>query len=122
MNFEKRVAQNFMTENNEIPPLYGLRKDRKEVPEGEEEKGPTQRPVCGAVVASNCRLCHFISKILQPIIQQQNYPCSSTEDMLSRVRKVNEEIDLKNCVIGSMDVKALYPSIDIDFEVKNMWK
>ena len=40
MNFEKRVTQNFMTENNEIPPLYGLRKDHKEVPEGEEEKGP----------------------------------------------------------------------------------
>ena len=40
MKFEKRLTQNFITENNEIPPLYGLRKDHKEVPEGEEEKGP----------------------------------------------------------------------------------
>ena len=118
MNFEKRVAQNFLTENNEIPPLYGLRKDHKEIPEGEEEKGPPQRPVCGAVVASNYRLSHFVSTILQPIIQQEKYPCNSTEDMLGRVRRVNEEIDLKNCVIGSMDVKALYPSIDIDFAVE----
>ena len=38
--------------------------------------------------------------------------------MLGRVRKVNEEVDLKNCIIGSMDVKALYPSIDIDFAVE----
>ena len=29
-----------------------------------------------------------------------------------------ENIKLRNCVIGSMDVKALYPSIDRDFAVK----
>ena len=38
--------------------------------------------------------------------------------MLSRVRVVNETVDLNNCIIGSMDVKALYPSIDIDFAVE----
>ena len=38
--------------------------------------------------------------------------------MLGRVKRINEEVDLKNCVIGSMDVKALYPSIDIDFAVE----
>ena len=38
--------------------------------------------------------------------------------MLSRVRRVNETVDLSNCIIGSMDVKALYPSIDIDFAVE----
>ena len=38
--------------------------------------------------------------------------------MLSRVRVVNETVDLTNCIIGSMDVKALYPSIDIDFAVE----
>ena len=29
-----------------------------------------------------------------------------------------EEINPKNCVIGSVDVKSLYPSIEIDFAVK----
>ena len=115
MKFNKKVAHNFISENNEIPPLYGLRKDHKAVPAGEEEKGPPQRPVCGAVVASNYSLSHFISTILQPVIQQEKHPCHSTEDMLSRVREVNETVDLENCTIGSMDVKALYPSIDIDF-------
>ena len=105
MKFDKRVARNYVTENNEIPPLYGLRKDHKDVPTGEEEKGPPQRPVCGAVVASNYRMSHFISSILQPVIQQAKHPCSSTEDMLSRVKLVNETVDLTNCVIGSMDVK-----------------
>ena len=37
--------------------------------------------------------------------------------MLSRVRDVNETVDLENCTIGSMDVKALYPSIDIDLAI-----
>ena len=115
MKFDKKVAHNFISENNEIPPLYGLRKDHKDVPAGEEEKGPPQRPVCGAVVASNYSLSHFISTILQPVIQQAKHPCNSTEDMLSRVREINETVNLDNCVIGSMDVKALYPSIDIDF-------
>ena len=115
MKLDKKVAHNFISENNEIPPLYGLRKDHKDVPAGEEEKGPPQRPVCGAVVASNYSLSHFISTILQPVIQQAKHPCNSTEDMLSRVREINETVNLDNCVIGSMDVKALYPSIDIDF-------
>ena len=81
-------------------------------------KVPPQRPVCGAVVACNYRMSHFISTILQPVIQQAKYPCNSTEDMLSRVKRVNETVDLTNCIIGSMDVKALYPSIDIDFAVE----
>ena len=44
--------------------------------------------------------------------------CDSTADMLARVEKCNEEKDLKNCIIGSFDVEALYPSIDVDFAVE----
>ena len=40
LNFNKRVAHNFVTENNEIPPLYGLRKDQKDVSLGEKDKVP----------------------------------------------------------------------------------
>ena len=70
------------------------------------------------MVASNYRMSHFISTILQPVIQEAKHPCHSTEDMLSRVKRINETVDLSNCIIGSMDVKALYPSIDIDFAVE----
>ena len=34
------------------------------------------------------------------------------------MRRVNETVDLTHCIIGSMDVKALYPSIDIEFAVE----
>ena len=35
---------------------------------------------------------------------------------------MNENDDLTNCIIGSMDVEALYPSIDIDFSVEKCEK
>ena len=38
--------------------------------------------------------------------------------MLARVEKCNQEEDLRNCIIGSFDVTALYPSIDVDFAVE----
>ena len=52
VKFGKRVTQNFITENNEIPPLYGLRKDHKIVPEGEEEKAP---PPETSMRSRNCK-------------------------------------------------------------------
>ena len=116
-NYNERVASNFQAKNNEIPPLYGTRKDHKYVPPEDVNKGPPQRPVCGAVVASNYRLSHFISSIIQPIINDAAEPCTSTEDLLSRIDQLNERENLDNCIIGSMDVSALYPSIDIEFSV-----
>ena len=44
--------------------------------------------------------------------------CDSTDDMLSRINQVNESTDLKNCIIGSFDVDALYPSIDVNFAIE----
>ena len=117
MNFDERTTHNYLSTNHEIPPLYGLRKDHKSVPEGDEEKGPPQRPVCGAMVASNYRISHFISQIIRPIIDQAEEPCTSREDLLSKIEHINESEDLEDCIIGSMDVKALYPSIDIEFSV-----
>ena len=70
-----------------------------------------------AVVASNYRISHFISQIIRPIIDQAEEPSTSTEDLLSRIEHVNENEDIEDCVIGSMDVKALYPMIDIEFSV-----
>ena len=42
--------------------------------------------------------------------------CSSTEEMLAAFREVNEKEMLnQHCVLGSLDVKALYPSLDVAF-------
>ena len=41
----------------------------------------------------------------------------STEELLAEVERLNEEGLDDDDVIGSMDVEALYPSLDIDFTV-----
>ena len=40
----------------------------------------------------------------------------STEEMLSTMEKTNEDVEqVGDCVVGSTDVKALYPSLDVEF-------
>ena len=111
-NMKRRTLHNFVATNNIAPPLYGLRKDHKSFTDAVE--GPPLRPVCGAVVGCNMRISSLLSSILRPVISLSEDVCDSTEDMLSRVSTCNEE-DLSDCIVGSMDVEALYPSIDIDF-------
>ena len=115
MKFDQRVTHNYTAVNNAVPPLYGLRKDHKPTPD--PNKGPPTRPVCGAVVASNHRASFFISSIIKPVLEMAPEACNSTEDFLSRIEDLNKNKDLKNAIIGSMDVDALYPSIDIEFSV-----
>ena len=73
--------------------------------------------VCGAVVGNNVCISHLLSFILRPVIALSEDVCNSTDDMLSRVSKCNQS-DLSGCIVGSMDVEALYPSIDIEFAVE----
>ena len=81
-------------------------------------KGHPLRPVCGAIISCNYRISHFLSSIIKPFINEAEEPCNSTEDLLYRISTCNRENDVKYCIIGSFDVKALYPSIDIEFAVK----
>ena len=116
MKGDDRMTNNFQSTNNMIPPIYGLRKDHKMFEDA--SKGPPTRPVCGAVIASNYRISHFLSMILRPLIKESVDVCESTEDLLSRIRECNQQQNLDKCIVGSMDVKALYPSIDIKFSVE----
>ena len=69
------------------------------------------------MISCNYRISYFLSQIIKPLIQASTEICESTEDLLSKIHSVNETEDLNGCIIGSMDVVALYPSIDIDFAV-----
>ena len=115
LSSDDRVRNNFIAVNNQVPPLYGLRKDHKAYENSCE--GPPTRPVCGANVASSKRISHFLSMILRPYIKSAPTTCESTEDLLSRIHDANARQNLDKAIIGSMDVKALYPSIDVDFAV-----
>ncbi|CAI9737260.1 Hypothetical predicted protein [Octopus vulgaris] len=115
---QKRTAKNFQAWNNDIPALYGLRKDHKGFTD--PIAGPPTRPVCGANIASNYRISYFLSMIIRPIIRMSPDVCDSTEDLLSRISDCNKTCDLTGCIVGSMDVVSLYPSIDVDFAVEKL--
>merc|ERR1712240_688796 len=47
--------------------------------------------------------------------------CDSTEDIMSEIEELNENVKVEEnekLIVGSLDVKALYPSLDISFSAK----
>ena len=119
---EERVTGATLSTNIQPPPLYGLRKDHKNAPD--DFKGPPVRPVCGANSAPNSRLSHFLSKIINDYADydQIETECRSSEEMRAAFEQYNN-LDIetkKKCNIISMDVKALYPSMEWDEIVKSV--
>ena len=115
----QRIKENMLSaEKCDPPPLYALRKDHK--PHSEAESGPPTRPVCGATAAHNGKLSHLLSMVLKEVKRLDNDSCESTEDILAEIQELNEKDSAsigqnEKLVVGSLDVKALYPSIDVNF-------
>ena len=110
-----RIRSSMKSRNNPPAPLYVLRKDHKRY--NDEVVGPPGRPVCGGDETYNKRLSHLISTLLTDVYIGEETVCSSTEELLAAVEKLNEEgIDAMD-IVGSMDVEALYPSLDIEFTI-----
>ena len=119
---QQRVKENMLSsERADPPPLYGLRKDHKQF--DDPDIGPPTRPVCGAKAAHNGKLSHLISLILKEVKRQDEHACESTDDIMAAIGMVNKEyhVDSSNkLAVGSLDVKALYPSLDIPFAAKKV--
>ena len=112
---EHRVTAATISSNTPAPPMYGLRKDHKHT--DNETEGPPVRPVCGAKEAPNSRLSHFLSRIVNDYcnVAEIETECRSGEEMKAAFEKFNKEEDeecKKNCKVISMDVRALYPSME----------
>ena len=119
-NGDQRIKDNMISsEMCDPPPLYALRKDHKQY--NDKRKGPPTRPVCGATGAYNGRLSHVLSMILKEVKKQDEDICESTDDLLSAIEEVNRnKIGNENLVVGSLDVKALYPSLDIPYTAEKV--
>lgn len=119
---EDRIKDNMIGSNVPAPPLYGLRKDHKA--HGDTVVGPPSRPVCGASSSPNSRLSHLISLILSEVWQRdrEGSVCMNTEEMMSDISHVNSNGLSEKTIIGSTDVKALYPSLDIPFTIEMVGK
>ena len=119
LNQEKRVTDNMRSKSSPIAPLYTSRKDHKPIPAGNGEKGPPVRPVCGAQNSHNNKLSHILCTLLDPVWQTKDNVncCMSTEEMKADIEKINTSNVNTPIIVGSADVKALYPSLDIDFTI-----
>ena len=123
---EERVTGATTSTNTPAPPMYGLRKDHKE--HQDQMKGPPVRPVCGANESPNSRLSCFLSRVVNDYADAMNIEteCRSSEEMRAAFERYNDEEGeeiKRECQILSMDVKALYPSMDwkeIGIAVKEM--
>ena len=117
---EGRVANATTSTNVPPPPVYGLRKDHKNLPH-------PVRPVCGATQSPNSRLRNFLSQIINNFMDCSDCEteCRSGEEMRAAFEAFNnldDETRIK-CKTISMDVKALYPSMswnEIIIAVKEM--
>ena len=121
VNQQDRVRKCMNSQFSPMPPLYGLRKDHKDLPLDKIVEGPPARPVCGVNSSPNHKLSYLLSTILSELWKEdKDSVCLSTEEMLAGFAKVNTEQVTVPIVIGSADVKALYPSLDIEFTVEKV--
>ena len=110
----QRAKNNLMVESSELPPVYGLRKDHKHVEDN--VKGPPLRPVCSASAAYNSKLAHLITTYLAKIWKNEEENCASTEELLAEFDEINKNQKglTHNSFVGSADVIALYPSLNVE--------
>jgi hypothetical protein len=168
----KRCKETLISSMAGIPTLQGMRKDHKPNVDGDKDKGPPLRPLCGANKSLNAPLGGLISTLLKGVCDELSAKtgteilsteelCREAEDLNNKIAKemvevgVDDDLDnegneqlgqntrkqpgrrckrtsqrpdmvlreqvsrrakpeiqrVKDRVIGSMDAKALYPSI-----------
>ena len=111
------------------PNLYGHPKDHKVLEPGKEHLGPPNRPICGAREAPNTQLSKLCSEVIHMAVEAERklHPpteSKSTEDVIAAMKVFNSERRAQHpdsrpdIIIGSMDVEALYPSLDKDKDPK----
>jgi len=110
-----RLRWAVVANGSRVPPFYGTRKDHKDVPEDMAEIGPKVRPVCGAEDCATKRASYILCQIGSELIGDNPTHCNSTTDLLEEIERVNQSGKVtRKVVIGSLDVEALYPSLNID--------
>ena len=114
---QARWKMSMKSHNSGYSKLYSLRKDHKECIDN--FIGPPVRPICDMSDAFNHRLSHLTNIILAPLADLCATQCDSTEDMLAEIEATNDRNEMgPSTVIGSLDVKSLYPSLDIPFSIE----
>ena len=113
---EGRLRKGLHEKVSYVPPLVMTQKDHKAMG---EDGIPATRPICEATQTITQRLSDTLTDILQSVYScdQETTEAISTEDFLSKIEKFNSqirngEVEAEKLTIGSLDVSALYPSIN----------
>ena len=115
----------YTTSAASIPPLAMLPKDHKPV----QGPIPATRPVCLCTSSINLRPSDILSEVLAPIAREEEkyIESESTEECLYHVDEANRlvreerssgELVEGELIVGSMDIEALYPSIEVNRSAK----
>ena len=57
------------------------------------------------------------SIMLEEIYKEAETVCSSTEELIGEIDRINHDGIDASYIIGSADIDALYPSLDIDLSL-----
>ena len=109
-----RIRKAMRSSNNALAPFYCLRKDHKKVEEGHETEGPKTRPLCGATDCLTRRTSFLLSKLLVELIPPSSTQCNSTQELIEDINELNKKTINDKWIVCSLDVEALYPSLDIE--------
>ena len=71
------------------------------------------RPICSATLSPNGQTSSLVSMVINQLADayDEGTECKSTEEMIAGMDKVNERNDIKEMLVGSQDVTALYLSL-----------
>ena len=135
---KRRCARALISNYVTIPVLQGLRKDHKPNIDGDPSIGPKMRPLCAANKAPNANLGNLVAKVSKAVgdtIADSGGEVISGEEMKRKIEDVNKARRVKTfkerpyrnappiqkpgeLKVYSMDVSALYPSIQKDMASK----
>lgn len=75
--------------------------------------------LCGVNSSANDKMSNLFSIILSEVWKRDEGGsiCMNKEEMAAEIDRVNREHQCTNMIVGSTDVKALYPSLDVDFTI-----
>ena len=114
-----RIKTSIRTCNSDYASVYFYRKDHKPASESTNSDGSTIlshpfRPLCDVSDSFSHKFSYMLCILLREVTHESNTVCTSSEDLIAKINELNASGSLnKNCVIGSMDVKSLYPNLDI---------
>ena len=95
--------------------MCGYRKDHKFFPIEEADAGPDTRPVVNAKRGPISRFAHLLGLLVTIVAREadtEGRMCESPEEIMEALEELNKDAETnKDITAGSLDVKALYPSL-----------